>query len=478
MKAIKDKSQQFIIWERPCYPGLIAAGGEAVVIPHKKEFGRPWSKTYAFWTRGMVRFIWPKAEFLRNSQYIANNFLVDKYFRLKLKRLKRLNQELSSWKNKLARINWQRVSDQEFLQINKNFQKIYLAWWGWTQVAEPAAAGLELYLKNNLKLTAEELSVLTTPTKKSYTMEEEEEIFSLALNYKKTRKIPAAKLKQQAHKYFWLNNAYDHTYLLTPEYFRDQVKEVAAKLSGPEIKTSLINNDARLAAAKLKIKALVKKLKISPAVLKAVRLIDWLADFQDKRKALSLEANHYLDQMIKELARRSGWPYDLVRYLLPNEYGLVLKGKFSLAILKERRSFMGIIYSETGTKLYAGEVARKKEAQLLGQVNDIGVNEIEGTRAMGGKIVGRARVILKNSDINKMQPGEILVTTMTSPDFIMAMKKAAAIVTDEGGITCHAAIISRELNIPCVIGTRVASRVIKDGDLIEVNANHGIVKKL
>ena len=67
---------------------------------------------------------------------------------------------------------------------------------------------------------------------------------------------------------------------------------------------------------------------------------------------------------------------------------------------------------------------------------------------------------------------------MTMPDFVMAMKKAAAIVTDEGGITCHAAIISREFKKPCIVGTRIASDILQNGDLIEVDANKGLVKIL
>ena len=67
---------------------------------------------------------------------------------------------------------------------------------------------------------------------------------------------------------------------------------------------------------------------------------------------------------------------------------------------------------------------------------------------------------------------------MTRPDYIIGIKKAAAIVTNEGGITCHAAIVSRELGIPCIIGTKIATEVFKDGDLVEVNANHGVVKKI
>lgn len=77
-----------------------------------------------------------------------------------------------------------------------------------------------------------------------------------------------------------------------------------------------------------------------------------------------------------------------------------------------------------------------------------------------------------------MKLGDILVSIATDPDIVPAMKKAAAIVTEQGGVTSHAAIVSRELNIPCVIGTKIATRVLKDGDRVEVDANKGIVKKI
>jgi len=478
MKKIKNKLNNFIIWERPCYPGLVYKAGEAVVIPHKKEFGRPWAKTYAFFNKGMVKYVWPKKEFLDNSKYIAETFLDTKYFNLKKRKLNSLTQKLVKGKNKLLKANFNKLSNQEFIKVNNGFQKTYLNWWAWAQVAEPAAAGLELFLRKDLDLTPEEFNVLTSSTKKSYTMEEEEDIFSLALDYKKNKKISPTNLKKHVEQYFWINNGYDHTYYLDSEYFKQKIKEVATKLSEKKIKTSLLNNHKRLILASINKNNLEKKLKIAKKTLKIIEIIDWLGDFQDKRKALSLETNYYLDEIVRELARRSKLPYNLARYLIPNEYSDAIKGKFSLAVLKERRRFMEIIYTEKGAKIYFDDTAREDEFKLLGKVSDTDLNEIQGTRAMGGKIIGRANVILKKADLNKMKEREILVTTMTSPDFIAAMKKAAAIVTDEGGITCHAAIISRELGIPCVIGTKIATRVIKDGDILEVNANHGLIKKL
>jgi len=67
---------------------------------------------------------------------------------------------------------------------------------------------------------------------------------------------------------------------------------------------------------------------------------------------------------------------------------------------------------------------------------------------------------------------------MTDPRYVFAMKKAGAIVTDEGGITCHAAIVARELKKPCIIGTKIATKVLKGGDLVEVDAERGIVRIL
>jgi len=78
--------------------------------------------------------------------------------------------------------------------------------------------------------------------------------------------------------------------------------------------------------------------------------------------------------------------------------------------------------------------------------------------------------------LGEIQQGEVLVTTMTSPEFVPAMHKAAAIVTDEGGVLCHAAIVAREMKKPCIIGTKIATKILKDGSLVEVNTKEGFVK--
>jgi phosphohistidine swiveling domain-containing protein len=103
---------------------------------------------------------------------------------------------------------------------------------------------------------------------------------------------------------------------------------------------------------------------------------------------------------------------------------------------------------------------------------------LHGTVAARGRARGKVRIVHSRADIGKVQEGEILVTEMTTPDFVPAMHRAGAIVTDEGGMTSHAAIVSRELGKPCVVGTRVATQRLRDGMEVEVDAEVGVVRIL
>jgi pyruvate, water dikinase len=100
---------------------------------------------------------------------------------------------------------------------------------------------------------------------------------------------------------------------------------------------------------------------------------------------------------------------------------------------------------------------------------------LRGFGASPGVATGNARILRGAADMEKLATGEVLVTSMTTPDMVPAMSQAAAIVTDEGGMTCHAAIVSRELGVPCVVGTREATKLIADGELVTVDGKTGTV---
>src|SRR3989338_973737 len=100
---------------------------------------------------------------------------------------------------------------------------------------------------------------------------------------------------------------------------------------------------------------------------------------------------------------------------------------------------------------------------------------LKGETASAGVYCGPVRIVLQASELGKVQKGDILVTPMTTPDMVPAMQKAGAIVTNEGGLTCHAAIVAREMGTPCIVGTEHATEVLKDGEIVTVHASRGIV---
>jgi len=114
-----------------------------------------------------------------------------------------------------------------------------------------------------------------------------------------------------------------------------------------------------------------------------------------------------------------------------------------------------------------------KEAEAVAEVKAKVL--LSGSAASPGMATGPVKIILDGSEINKVLAGDVLVAGMTTPDFVPAMLRAAAIVTDRGGRTCHAAIVSRELGLPCVVGTGTATTVLKPGSIITVDGSHGKV---
>jgi phosphohistidine swiveling domain-containing protein len=141
-------------------------------------------------------------------------------------------------------------------------------------------------------------------------------------------------------------------------------------------------------------------------------------------------------------------------------------------VLKNRFECCGIYFSKAGAVFLDKKEVEEIEASWIGQKV---YKKILGTTAFKGKVIGKCRVI-KNFANTKIKTGDILVTGMTDPSHVLQMKKAGAIITDGGGLLSHAAIVARELKKPCIIGTKIATQVLKDGDLVEVDANRGVVK--
>jgi phosphohistidine swiveling domain-containing protein len=145
----------------------------------------------------------------------------------------------------------------------------------------------------------------------------------------------------------------------------------------------------------------------------------------------------------------------------------------SKEILQERFASCALINNDGECEVITGTAVDQLETSLIGKHN---MTSVEGQTAYSGNVTGKVKVITdpRNAEID---PGDILVAGMTRPAYLPLMEKAAAIVTDAGGLLCHAAIVAREMKKPCVVGTQKATRVFKDGDIVDVDADNGIVKK-
>lgn len=213
---------------------------------------------------------------------------------------------------------------------------------------------------------------------------------------------------------------------------------------------------------------------------KYVDLLKEFVYFRTYRTEKLYESLYYLEPLWKELSCAFGLTnaIDIGWYTLNEIKSLFTSGaKISDSELEHRKSKHALLLHNNKLEIiFADKVSEYKKRHYPDLV--LGENMIRGVSACKGNVRGVAKIVRSAKEQDKINEGDILVTAMTTPDFLPSMYRAAAFVTDEGGITCHAAIVAREMNKPCVIATKMATRVLKDGDLIEVDGNRGLVNIL
>jgi phosphohistidine swiveling domain-containing protein len=200
-----------------------------------------------------------------------------------------------------------------------------------------------------------------------------------------------------------------------------------------------------------------------------------------KSRKLSEGVLHELDEKIEfylgRLLAKSGINKKLAHFLTASEAMALSCGKrLNLSAINERRRG----YIMEGPKVITGlsfdEFCKRRnfentETAALTAV----LGSLKGNAAYKGLAQGRVCVVRSRKELAKFKKGNVLVAVMTTVNHISAIKKASAIVTDEGGITCHAAIIARELKKPCITGTKIATKIFQNGDFVEVDAVNGII---
>jgi len=230
---------------------------------------------------------------------------------------------------------------------------------------------------------------------------------------------------------------------------------------------------------------LIKKLNLPKDVKHA---LDGLAEFiaqRDWSKGYFAKALLSYGKLLTEIARRMRLKYeDLLHYPYEEVFDYFEKSKKinKVELVKRKKYGFVLVIKEGRSKIITGKSNIQKVIKKEGISDPFkkrsGIKLLSGLGVSLGKTIGRARVLEDASKISEFKKGEVLITYMTTMEFTPVFRKARAIVTDEGGMSSHAAIVSREFKLPCIVGTKIATKVLKDGDKVEVDANKGIVRKL
>ncbi len=404
------------------------------------------------------------------------------------------SEKLVSFTKKVQKLSLQKYSNKQLWEVYAEHDRIHtkLYTYGWLPVAVDMFHNnftnklkSYLYLVCDTKEQAESaFQIFTTPSRKTIVASEREEFLRIYEKYKKflKRKTVSDRLKAQLQKHAerWGHLGYIYAGNVDPfgaDHYLKELFELAE--TGVNGKKLLQKEDQQLKDAKRKQIALNKKLKISA---KYKELFENARDFAlsklVRRHAQLLTLLTLHRTLLPEIAKRLHLTRYQVQFMLAKEVREALvNGKLDKKVIAERLKHC-VYYVEDGfEEVYIGSMEKKIRSMIQIKVNK-DINEISGQTAQPGYAKGIVKIVYRAKDMAKFNKGDILVSISTDPDIVPAMKKAAAIVTEQGGITSHAAIVSRELGTPCIIGTKIATQVLKDGDMVEVDADRGIVRRL
>lgn len=410
---------------------------------------------------------------------------------------KKMNRQIRNYSNQLKRIagtikpaKLRKMNSQTlanfYLELDTLHTTLYS--WGWLPNAVDMFHGnFTTYLQELLakKLPAGEVTQALValsffPEKSAFNREHESFLHLVALKQRHVSVTTmAVAIRRHLSRFFYLKHLWVGRHgVYTYNYY---VQEINRFIKSGNNAAVILKKEDRIRRSALKLRQqVIKKCKLAS---RQISLFNTYAEFavtKAYRRDAQLFWAYKMDSVFQECARRFKITAKQARFMFPEEITQALEKGVSPALKKELhvRETYCAYYAEKGVdKMLYGKKARLLERRVA-QNPAVVMQEIRGQTACLGKAIGTVRIVNTMEDMKKLKAGDVLVSIATNPDIVPAMKKAAAVVTEQGGVTSHAAIVSRELNIPCIIGTKVATKVLKDGDRVEVDANKGIVRKI
>lgn len=227
-------------------------------------------------------------------------------------------------------------------------------------------------------------------------------------------------------------------------------------------------------------KKLIDLLKPNRLDKKYLELAPYIIFFKDYRDDIRRKQAYLWSFFFDAIAKKYKVEHGDLGYLTIDELEKSLRlDKIDNKIIEPRKNNPCIITADTPNLkiMVIDKNIPKKYLAVMDSIDNRNKDVfIKGLIAQKGKVIGKVRIVKSFHDIRKILKGEILVANTTHPDYLPAMQKAGGFVTNEGGVISHAAIVARELKKPCIVGTKIATKILRDGDMVEVDANSGVVR--
>ncbi|MBS4035807.1 MAG: hypothetical protein KGZ85_15190 [Ignavibacterium sp.] len=488
-------------------PHFLAIGVIAESLKEKRKMGCHFNSHLGFYEKRTCDWYLDMIDLKKVAKRIINIAL--KTNNLSKKLIKSWVEDHKKWWSfcmMLNKINISKLSNEELKKLYQEYFEREKRFFSASSLIDGFALITDQLIQNKIKefLKNEDLdkfqfkyfTILTAPVTQSFINEAELSLLEVVKKIKEnelTRKLFLGKSVQEIikklpkfkniwqsllnhqKKFFWSKNNYIDNNILSTKHFIKEIKGVIVgnvdiKKEIKRIKLTPINNlkEKRKLLGKLKLPKLLKVL---------LEISEDFIYWQDQRKKMTFWSTHYGSLLIEEIGRRFGYSLDEIKYLISPEIISLFDDVKLFSPIECRKRMKKCLFYQLGDKyeIISGSEVDKTKKKIFVDKNSEQINDFRGLPASRGKIRGRVKIIKSAKECHKIQKGDILVAVMTRPDYIAGIKKAAAIVTDEGGVTCHAAIVSREMGVPCIIATKIATKVLKDGDLVDVNANHGVI---
>jgi phosphohistidine swiveling domain-containing protein len=286
------------------------------------------------------------------------------------------------------------------------------------------------------------------------------------------------RLAEHAKKYCWLPLWSLTAPPFSEEYFHREIENILQRIAEPIKEKARLRHEDML--RQQRVEKVLRIIKAPDALRRHVHLLQEYIGLRTYRKNTICQAHYYHLPFLRHIGKLIGLDGNEMTWVTYDEMLEALEQKVSAAELKrrikERKGGWGILMWNGKISLIAGA---KRVVQTIEQyriTSPVKSRVITGRTASRGRVVGRVRIVHKLSELTKVVKGDILVARMTTPDYMIAINRCVGIITDEGGATCHAAIVSREFGIPCIVGTHVATKELNDNDLVELNATAGTAR--